>query len=254
MPNVNLIVFDMGLSMPAARLISEWATVRHFNSFSWAPHCGLGPNVNAWKAILVWTLAREAPQETIVWTNATTVWRPSTFAQIETAVSRYGMCVTDSGAGPLRHGLAKTTAEAFLRAPYNIDPLKAETLLDLPLVSTKCVAFDASRPIVRRILTMWLQYAVNVDLIAPANARTLSGGAHAYDAAGLSYFLHLYAPDVLQKTHYVQTSRNVDEPTFFSVLSEAVQETVQDGTLAAAFVSSLVFAGFLVFMRPKRPT
>lgn len=236
--------------MSSARLISSWATVRHFNAFSWAPHCGIGPNFNAWKPILVWTLAREAPHDTIVWTNATTVWRPTTFAQIESTVTRYGFCVANSGSGTLRQNIARATSEAFLRAPYNVDPLKAEAILDLPLASTKCVAFDVSRPIVRRVLTMWLQYAVNVDLIAPANLAP--AGRHAYDAAGLSYFLHLYAPDVIQKTHYVQTSRNVDEPTFFSVLSDAVQETVHDGTLAAAFVSSLVFAGFLVFMRPKR--
>lgn len=243
------MAFDLGLSIQAAREISAYATIRYFDWAAWAPHCGMDPNVYAWKPIIMWTMARENPRTVLFWNDCTNVFKSSTFASVESAVARHGIMLMDSGFGSHRKNVSPKTVDTLLRSPYNMDPLKMESTLDMRLLSSACVAFDVSHSLIRRILTEWLQYAVQVSLIAPEGS---SWATHKYDMAGLSLFVsnHLggVSDDVVVSAP-VALNRNVDEPTILGMFAEALQETMHDGSLALCLMGSFAFAGFLMLLR-----
>lgn len=211
----------------------------------------MDPNVYAWKPIILWTMARENPNQVLFWNDCTNVFRSNTFAAVESAVARHGILLIDSNFGPHRKNVSPKTIDALLRAPYNMDPLKMEQVLDGPLLSSAAVAFDVSKTLIRRILTEWLQYGVQVSLIAPEGS---TWATHKYDMAGLSLFVSMHLGGVSNDVVVdapVTLGRNVDEPTLVGLFAEALQETVQDGSLALCLISSFALAGLLMLLQPS---
>lgn len=179
----KLLIYNLGLSAKNLDLLGKY-TVINFDYSKYPEHVNLN-NYNgdyctyAWKPIIIHEVAKQYPDDYVIWADTRTFIPASTINRISKNIDNDGAWLPISNHRDVSN----------LKWIYNLEyfGLSSSSILEFDIKLGGLCGFKYSNPVSKNILDQWQSYALIKDAIAPEGS---SRSNHRQDQAVLSVVIY----------------------------------------------------------------